>query len=1079
MVERRVRPPATRRQTRTERLLQQQEQERIQQAQQQREQPTPQQVQETARQMRIEEGKNQLAVLNQRISEFKEQENEARLRALSLRARANQEFQQGNKEEGLRLERESEQQLKEADRFAEFRFQFSQVRQQASTGQFKLESLIEVAQAKAEQRQFDRPTRIEVREQPSETPTPPSPQQATQQPQPPREIPFEESALARDIGFVETPLSKAVRERQKPLFQVGDTADFLSSEERGLPIVTAKERAELIGVEPKPVFDVPEKVSFIGGAEVGIVASQIGVPAVLRGASKEQFETVRTSIGVAQEFLKQQGEFQREASQIISEFRQRPQEFIGKEGVEVEETERGKLITLQPEFFKKLESFKDLEKFENELVLRDIQKEQLIKAREEFKQLPKKEQIKLKAGSLGIGVGQLGVGVVEFAGGLLASGGVRGVRKEELPKTVLEHIIPPDVDLQIKPFQKLKTIREFKLKEFGEEGFVKELVTERSSALTRTFGTVGLIGLTAGGTIKTIRLSGLKAGVRETVSLVSPLRIRSGVFAPRITQLKPRQAEIGILKTKKIGTTPRGVLLKGEGRITFDVPARLTFTQVQFGARGVKITPIEKVLKGKQVVELKGALFEAIPLKPEKLRMSLITTARRTRRTVLTQQEVPVQVSPERVGIAERTIKQTQTVAGRTLSKVLLQTDKFTFGVAGRGKVKFQEIEKILLQSGFGKVDGKFQFKSGIFAGRPRVGRATSIFGDKIILRTSKGIGTKGITIAKLSTPQADVLAGFRTLGKFPFETPIKLTTRVPEFRLLKGKPSRRLITKLKKQKTVENALQQTQQSVASFLTPTPSTTPTLKTVQSQIRTVITSPKFKTPTTTTNIRRRQLTEQISQSLRKQDTQQSQIQQTIAQQQNRTLQSQQKNLQLIQQAQQSQQQQSLQQQLQQQTQLQTLTASFTSFTPFITTRAVTRLPDVPIIPAGIPFTFPLLEEKERKKKKDKLRLLFQVLLRRRGKFFEVGQPLPRGRAEQLASRELRRTLGATAKFKPVGIGKVRDIAFRLDKQVFRGFEKRKGKILRTPNQIIQRSRFRLSSRGEVMEIMEAKRRKKKK
>ena len=111
----------------------------------------------------------------------------------------------------------------------------------------------------------------------------------------------------------------------------------------------------------------------------------------------------------------------------------------------------------------------------------------------------------------------------------------------------------------------------------------------------------------------------------------------------------------------------------------------------------------------------------------------------------------------------------------------------------------------------------------------------------------------------------------------------------------------------------------------------------------------------------------------------------------------------------------------------------------------------------------------------KRKEPKVSPAFRVELKRFGEFIPISEKaLPKGRALRLGAREARRTLGATFRIIPTKeLTRVSDIAFRPSPLIFRGYTIKEGKKIPTPFTYIQFAKKRLSRRGEVREIQEAK------
>lgn len=100
--------------------------------------------------------------------------------------------------------------------------------------------------------------------------------------------------------------------------------------------------------------------------------------------------------------------------------------------------------------------------------------------------------------------------------------------------------------------------------------------------------------------------------------------------------------------------------------------------------------------------------------------------------------------------------------------------------------------------------------------------------------------------------------------------------------------------------------------------------------------------------------------------------------------------------------------------------------------------------------------------------------YDVLIRRRGAFKQIGKELPVGKALRLGATEARRTLAATFKLVPKGITRKEDIPFRPSIDVFREYKIEKRKKIPTPFQFIQRRGKRLATPTEVRELQSFRR-----
>lgn len=96
-----------------------------------------------------------------------------------------------------------------------------------------------------------------------------------------------------------------------------------------------------------------------------------------------------------------------------------------------------------------------------------------------------------------------------------------------------------------------------------------------------------------------------------------------------------------------------------------------------------------------------------------------------------------------------------------------------------------------------------------------------------------------------------------------------------------------------------------------------------------------------------------------------------------------------------------------------------------------------------------------------------RKIYNVLVRRKGKWNLIGKGLPEGKAMFLGSKETSRTLGRSFKLEEVGRKDTSDISFHLGKMF--GPSKRESGV------IVQKARYSLSSRTEVGEILSSRKR----
>ena len=131
-----------------------------------------------------------------------------------------------------------------------------------------------------------------------------------------------------------------------------------------------------------------------------------------------------------------------------------------------------------------------------------------------------------------------------------------------------------------------------------------------------------------------------------------------------------------------------------------------------------------------------------------------------------------------------------------------------------------------------------------------------------------------------------------------------------------------------------------------------------------------------------------------------------------------------------------------------------------------TRPVVRTPPVKI-PVPIPLLGFRLGGVRPSKKKKGLIELFDVEVRRKGKFIKVGKALPKGIAKIKGKTIVGETAARTFKLTPVGVGKKRDVKRPIDLSQFRS---PKGKTeLPSGLVFVEKAKFAISSPGEKREI----------
>jgi hypothetical protein len=102
--------------------------------------------------------------------------------------------------------------------------------------------------------------------------------------------------------------------------------------------------------------------------------------------------------------------------------------------------------------------------------------------------------------------------------------------------------------------------------------------------------------------------------------------------------------------------------------------------------------------------------------------------------------------------------------------------------------------------------------------------------------------------------------------------------------------------------------------------------------------------------------------------------------------------------------------------------------------------------------------------------------FQTQIKRRGKFFTIGEILPLGLAKQLGERATTTSLARTFRLIPKGTTIKKDILSKVNQNIFRNYIIRKGQRILTPLQYTERRGKTLKNIFETGEIQRAKKRK---
>jgi hypothetical protein len=282
--------------------------------------------------------------------------------------------------------------------------------------------------------------------------------------------------------------------------------------------------------------------------------------------------------------------FLREAEREKRRFREEPELFFGAPGFRKKEVEGGYQYTLEPEYFETLPSYKGYrELFTTPLVEAELGKEigvkpskfgiekkpqlkeeyfkkSLLETKQQFRELPTKERVKMATGETAVAFAKLGVGVGEFGATVFKGMGVQ----------TFEPGKPKQFEF-VKFGGRLGEVRELPTvqpsydwrREPGK--WAKEVITERPAVSfpVATITTAGIYG--AKGFIGATKTYGLKATTLETAHQLSPLRVSSSAWAYPITEHTKIDARIisgkmgDITKMQIIGKgTTEPVIIRGQ-----------------------------------------------------------------------------------------------------------------------------------------------------------------------------------------------------------------------------------------------------------------------------------------------------------------------------------------------------------------------------------------------------------------------------------------------------------------------------------------------------------------------------------
>ena len=244
-----------------------------------------------------------------------------------------------------------------------------------------------------------------------------------------------------------------------------------------------------ITVQSDNPAEAVEEGAFIGGLGLRQAVNPLD-PAIKTSGS--------TIFNIEQAYLGE--EYYKTYKNIKTKFRDDPFSFQGQEGVTYSKTDTQETIGLTSSYFDN--QFKNVQKIAKE------------KSELSFKSLPTSTRTRLNLGGFAVGIGQVGTGALEFGGTLIGNLGTQLYTKEKFEN---RSILGPQ------------------LKIGGDLGKVQTLPKRGSEIAGNILGTTTLIYAGSSNIIGNIKQFGAKRGLIKVAEGFSPIRIKSGIYTPKIT----------------------------------------------------------------------------------------------------------------------------------------------------------------------------------------------------------------------------------------------------------------------------------------------------------------------------------------------------------------------------------------------------------------------------------------------------------------------------------------------------------------------------------------------------------------
>jgi len=239
-------------------------------------------------------------------------------------------------------------------------------------------------------------------------------------------------------------------------------------------------------------------------------------------------------IDSAQEGFQKEKAFLTDYNQISQAFKTSPQKFSGEKGFESLSTKGGITYSLSSEYFENIPSYKNYASMFNEKGILEFGgnsfKESLPSIRKEFHKKPFSVQAKSYWGQALVGGSQFTLGALDFAKAVIPKQAFYIKDGAKLNK-VSSPSISSSMDWSSNIMSIPTSTSTFKFTS-NPLKWIGETAIERPGASVKILGSEAMgYGLVKGG-VKNIKTLGFKEGIPETLSFVTPLRIKSGLFTP-------------------------------------------------------------------------------------------------------------------------------------------------------------------------------------------------------------------------------------------------------------------------------------------------------------------------------------------------------------------------------------------------------------------------------------------------------------------------------------------------------------------------------------------------------------------